>query len=76
MGRKKRAVLNFFGGIADKIRSWDYYGQQVTFNFMGNDSIQTIPGAVISVAMKLAVFAYAYIKVNDLIKNQGWGLIK
>ena len=67
MGKKKRAVLNFFGGIADYLRSWDDNGQQVALNFMGNDSIQTIPGAVISVAMKLAVLAYAFIKVNDLI---------
>ena len=76
MGRKKRSVMNLFSSIADNIRSWDDYGQQVALNFMGNDSIQTIPGAVISVAMKLAVLAYACIKMNDLISNQGWNLVK
>ena len=53
--RNKKTGFNFSG----KLREQDKFGVQVSLNFGGEDSIKSIPGAVISLILTVLMIAYA-----------------
>ena len=73
---KKKKNLNFVSrftaGSYDFVKSFDDFGTPVTFNYKGNDSFQTMPGALISLVMKIFMSYFIYLKIVNLINNQDW----
>ena len=56
------------------LRSFDQFGSTVQFNYKGNASYQTLPGAILSVFLKIIVIIFVFIKGEKLIFDKDWSV--
>ena len=52
--------------IVEWLRGWDALGHPIAVNFRGNESHQTIFGAVLTIAVKAMTLAFAINTIKDL----------
>ena len=77
MGRKappSNSLLIALGSAYDYIKSFDYYGTPVTFNYKGNETYQTMPGAILSLFFRVVLVVFLYFKGSQLIFDTNWSL--
>ena len=74
MGKKRNPIARFAIGAYNYVKSWDDYGQPVTFNYKGDETFQTMPGALVSLAVKGILLLFLYFKGSQLIFDQNWEL--
>lgn len=76
--KKKKSPLHYiragFSAAAAYFRSFDDYGQPITFNYEGSDSFQTLPGALLSLTAKSILFIYFVYRGRSLLLNLNWSL--
>ena len=65
----KRSLISSF---VKSIRTWDYYGQPITLKYNGNESFQTLPGALLSIMARIILFGYVLFKGSGLLMNTDW----
>lgn len=61
-------------GLLSYFRSWDDYGQAVSFNYEGSETFKTLPGAFLSILAKLLLLAYLLHRGTQLVNNLNWTL--
>ena len=67
--------VNKVGGhVRDYVTSFDENGYDITLNYKGEDSFQTMPGGAMSLVMWLLVITYAFQKTHAMITKSEWSL--
>ena len=72
--RVSQAVNDSFGYVSDTFKSNDIFGKKVDFNYNGKGTFQTLPGGLISVAMKILVYSFTILILRDMIEKNNWTL--
>ena len=75
MGKKKRNIVaRAVIGAYKYVKSYDDYGQPVTFNYKGDETFQTMPGALITLTVKVCLLMFLYYKGKQLFMDDNWDL--
>ena len=62
-------LRKFFDCIKTGIQRNDLYGKQVKLTYNGEESYNTIFGGILSLSIKLILFAYAWILIGVVINR-------
>ena len=63
-----------FSSLYDSLKSHDEFGQGIAINYQGNETFQTLPGALLSLVSKVMLVIYVFYKGKSLVLDQAWSL--
>lgn len=63
-------------GASNYIKSYDKFGQSVSFKFGGQPNHKTCPGGFVSMIISGCLLAYTFLQGKYMISRQTWSLIQ
>ena len=73
---KKHGFENFLlktgSKIIDKFKDQDSFGSSLNLMYNGSNTYKTLPGAFLTLLMKLWMMQVLYLNISDLYYKKGW----
>ena len=61
-------------GTLNYIKSYDEYGQPISLNYQGSETFQTLPGGLLSVAVRIILICYTLLKFTAMTDKKDWAI--
>ena len=72
--------MNFGSSMTSRasnyIRSFDEYGQPISLNYLGSETFQTLPGGLLSLAVRIILISYTILKFSSMTEKKDWSIIQ
>ena len=59
----------------DIIKSFDSFGQPLAFNYKGDQTYKTLPGAMVSIIVYIIIGTYFVYRAKAMISDDDWDLM-
>ena len=74
MTKKTRSCKESPVVLLETLRNQDEFGEPITLNYKGSDTLKTIPGALISILAKAFLALVLWIMSTYILKRSNWSM--